>query len=271
MNIHNPRGKDIRFIDSHYNDLFRVADGGCIQIDTGNETVIKPCTFIDEYHTQIGNNVFHICEFAEVMERNGNTYQKEPEIVEDEAAWKVGRDKYLALQTCSDGYDYTIFDENFVEIDGGQLDMPELSMIEARTEILESYELAGKELRPMSYESLMELSEESGKDVCAEMAIKLNQFVEDFDPYEYHDQVSDAEAHIDKIESDLRNGCASAYVGYLEGVIKECDEDSMRDVAMALKSELEKFDKKPSVLAQLSQKCDVTEKVKSHKHTEQER
>lgn len=41
MNRYNPEGKDIRFIDSHYNDLFRIPDGGHIQIDYGNETVVK--------------------------------------------------------------------------------------------------------------------------------------------------------------------------------------------------------------------------------------
>ena len=29
-NEFNLDGKDIRFIDSHYKDLFRVPDGGCI-------------------------------------------------------------------------------------------------------------------------------------------------------------------------------------------------------------------------------------------------
>ena len=48
MNRYNPEGKDIRFIDSHYNDLFRIPDGGHIQIDYGNETEVNPCTFIEE-------------------------------------------------------------------------------------------------------------------------------------------------------------------------------------------------------------------------------
>lgn len=52
-NEFNLDGKDIRFIDSHYKDLFRVPDGGCIQIHYPDETVVKPCKFIDEYHTQI--------------------------------------------------------------------------------------------------------------------------------------------------------------------------------------------------------------------------
>lgn len=55
-NEHNPDGKEIRFIDSHYKDLFHIPDGSCVQIHYPDETVVKPCTFIDEYHTQIGYN-----------------------------------------------------------------------------------------------------------------------------------------------------------------------------------------------------------------------
>lgn len=91
MNEFNPDGKDIRFIDSHYRDLFRIPDGGTIQVHYSDDSVvIKPCKFIDEYHTQIGNNVFHICQFAELLERNGSYCQAEPEIMGDEAAWRLG-------------------------------------------------------------------------------------------------------------------------------------------------------------------------------------
>ncbi len=163
MNEFNPAGKDIRFIDSHYRDLFRIPDGGTIQVHYSDDTVvIKPCKFIDEYHTQIGNNVFHICQFAELLERNGSYCQAEPEILGDEAAWQVGRDRYLAIQTCEDGYDYTLFDKEFHEIDGGQLDSPDLSMLEARAEILEDFGLQMRELRAMVYEDVMEQCFEVG-------------------------------------------------------------------------------------------------------------
>ena len=46
-NEYNPDGKDIRFIDSRYKDLFRIPDGGCVQIHYSDETVVKPCKFID--------------------------------------------------------------------------------------------------------------------------------------------------------------------------------------------------------------------------------
>lgn len=183
-NEYNPDGKEIRFIDSHYKDLFHIPDGSCVQIHYPDEMVVKPCTFIDEYHTQIGYNVFHICQFAEIMERNGASYMPEPEIMGDEAAWKVGKDRILAVQTCEDGYDYTLLDENYNEIDGGQVDNPELSMLEVRRDILESFGLERRELRAMFYEDVMEQAFEVGRqavvvnDPIAELAFKLDRFAE---------------------------------------------------------------------------------------------
>ena len=97
------------------------------------------------------------------MERNGARYMAEPEIMGEEAAWKVGRDRILAVQTCEDGYDYTLFDEHYNEIDGGQVDNPDMSMIEVRQDILESFHLAHRELRAMVYEDVMEQAFEVGR------------------------------------------------------------------------------------------------------------
>ena len=62
--------KGIRFIDSGYQEKFRIPDGGKIIITYGwGEKAEKPCRYIDEYHTEIGSNIYHICEFAERMEK----------------------------------------------------------------------------------------------------------------------------------------------------------------------------------------------------------
>ena len=70
----------IRFIDPHYKELFRIPDGGKIIItyDWG-EKAEKSCRFIDECHTEVGSSLYHICEFAERMEKNGATYEPKPE------------------------------------------------------------------------------------------------------------------------------------------------------------------------------------------------
>lgn len=247
-NEYNPDGKEIRFIDSHYKDLFHIPDGSCVQIHYPDEMVVKPCTFIDEYHTQIGYNVFHICQFAEIMERNGASYMPEPEIMGDEAAWKVGKDRILAVQTCEDGYDYTLLDENYNEIDGGQVDNPELSMLEVRRDILESFGLERRELRAMFYEDVMEQAFEVGRqavvvnDPIAELAFKLDRFAENFDPYEYMDQVDDVQAHIQEIKADLAAGNTAPYREFLNTAIEEAREETAVEVAKVLKSQLDNSD-----------------------------
>lgn len=67
--------RDIRFIDSHYKELFRIPDGERIIVtDRDGKTESYPCRYIDNYHTEVGRNLFHICEFAERMEQGGCTY-----------------------------------------------------------------------------------------------------------------------------------------------------------------------------------------------------
>ena len=68
--------KEIRFIDSRYNELFRIKDGESITVKFSDGSMSdRKCTYIDDYHTKIGYNVFHICEYAELMERGGSTYR----------------------------------------------------------------------------------------------------------------------------------------------------------------------------------------------------
>ena len=51
--------KEIRFIDSHYNELFRIKDGESITVKFSDGSMSdRKCTYIDDYHTKIGYNVF---------------------------------------------------------------------------------------------------------------------------------------------------------------------------------------------------------------------
>lgn len=73
LNAHIEAAKQgIRFIDKNYNDLFRLADGDRVRIVNGNGRNDYICRYIDPCHLEVGNNLFHICEFAERMERAGN-------------------------------------------------------------------------------------------------------------------------------------------------------------------------------------------------------
>jgi hypothetical protein len=66
----------IRFIDSHYNPLFTVNDGEEIELEREDGGVVRlRCRYIDEYHFEAGNFIYHICQFAEMMEQNGTRYR----------------------------------------------------------------------------------------------------------------------------------------------------------------------------------------------------
>ena len=78
------------------------------------------------------------------------------DIFEFQYLWKVGDSHYLTLQTCDDGWDYTIYDKYFNEYDGGQLDMPELSLTEARDTILEDFNLSGSKLFEINFDNVLE-------------------------------------------------------------------------------------------------------------------
>ena len=66
--------KGIRFITPHYKEVFRIPDGDQVRITTSDgEKMDYVCRYIDDYHVEVGRNLYHICEFAERMEQAGNT------------------------------------------------------------------------------------------------------------------------------------------------------------------------------------------------------
>nr|WP_268842172.1 LPD16 domain-containing protein [Pseudoflavonifractor phocaeensis] len=54
----------------------------------------------------------------------------------DTSGWEIQGKGYLAIQEYDSGWDYTVCDLDFHEIDGGQIDAPELSMLAVRNVIL---------------------------------------------------------------------------------------------------------------------------------------
>lgn len=63
--------KGIRFITPHYKEKFRIEDCDKIRVtyDSGRYED-KYCRYIDDYHVEISDNLYHICEFAEILEKN---------------------------------------------------------------------------------------------------------------------------------------------------------------------------------------------------------
>ena len=64
--------KGIRFITPDYKEVFRIPDGDRIRMTLpSGEKLEQTCRYIDETHLEVGNNLYHICEFAERMKHNG--------------------------------------------------------------------------------------------------------------------------------------------------------------------------------------------------------
>jgi len=67
-----------------------------------------------------------------------------------EAAYRLESGDYLYIQTSETGYDYTLYGPDYKELDGGQLDNPNLSLAEAGKEILAIHELPAGTMEPLT-------------------------------------------------------------------------------------------------------------------------
>ena len=66
---------------------------------------------------------------------------------------------YFAIQTCDDGYDYTLYNSDFSENDGGQLDEPDWPIDYATEAILDDFGLVELERERYDYDLLAEQTE----------------------------------------------------------------------------------------------------------------
>ena len=71
-----------------------------------------------------------------------------------EAAYRLESGDYLYIQTSETGYDYTLYDPDYKELDGGQLDNPDLTLAEAGKEILAIHELPAGTMEPLTGDRL---------------------------------------------------------------------------------------------------------------------
>ena len=101
-------------------------------------------------------NQKHIEENVPITEWDNPYYEvKEPE----QMAFSI-KDKFVSIQTCTEGYDYSVFDTDYKLIDGGVYDNPNISIHAALKDVLEDFGLSEQDKRiPVEYEELMEKTE----------------------------------------------------------------------------------------------------------------
>lgn len=101
-------------------------------------------------------NQKHIEENVPITEWDNPYFEvKEPE----QMAFSI-KDKFVSIQTCTEGYDYSVFDADYKLIDGGVYDNPDISIHAALKDVLEDFGLSEQDKRiPVDYEELMEKTE----------------------------------------------------------------------------------------------------------------
>ena len=150
---------DVRLINSHYDDIYRIPDGGVVQIDRSDGA---SCTArmerVDDYHIDFGGlgDVYHICQFAEMIERSGATAYPEIQTQDEQGAWAFGTIGYIAIQSTDEGWDYTLYHRDFSVMDGGQINAPELTIQEVREQILEAHHMEKGRRTLQDYDLVMD-------------------------------------------------------------------------------------------------------------------
>ena len=110
-------------------------------------------------------NQKHIEENVPITEWDNPYFEvKEPE----QMAFSI-KDKFVSIQTCTEGYDYSVFDADYKLIDGGVYDNPDISIHAALKDVLEDFGLSEQDERiPVNYEELMEKTEAVEREQLSE-------------------------------------------------------------------------------------------------------
>ena len=103
--------------------------------------------------------------------------KKEPEMAvldaeanQQEALFLIDDATYLHIQPCDSGWDYTLYDAaSMKELDGGQLDMPELSCMKAVLQICDDNDLDSTSLRHAPLSMIETLQEAAYQQMQAEV------------------------------------------------------------------------------------------------------
>lgn len=67
-------------------------------------------------------------------------------------AYKVGEDHYFDIVICDDGFKWTLYDQDFDELEYGFLENIEISLSDARNIVLDEFDLLGEELEVVDFE-----------------------------------------------------------------------------------------------------------------------
>ena len=188
----------------------------------------------------------------------------------DEAAYKLG-DRYISIQRTDEGFDYSIYDETYHLLDGGELEDPDITIGEVLKQITDELkqpiydvehdrythtELQGNirqkdEPVAVDFDDLMEKADEKGQEEdldavkpvaelsSIQLAQEIDAFARDFDFYDYNDMVDDREANVSQLAESIESGNTGDISDVLQEIL--ADEDGTAEDQRKAKELIDKL------------------------------
>jgi hypothetical protein len=117
----------------------------------------------------VGDTVFHICEFAEMVERQGGSVRPELETMLDKAAWQLAHREYLMVERTDSGFRYELLTQQFQSKIQGQVDRPGWTMNQAREYILDTLNMTRRNRRTVAFEEVKASAREAAASVLGQL------------------------------------------------------------------------------------------------------
>lgn len=168
---------------------------------------------------------------------------------EYEAAYRLDNGNYLYIQTMEYGYDYTLFSPEFTELDGGQLENPDLSMIAARDEILALHDIKPFKIENLSMPEFMQAQEqatEAATDTPEKIGADLFELMREHDPAFMQQYEGRREEQIAATVNSLKNSLNDTFAieAVLVGIKEDGATEEIRNRAAALIDRIDVFEEK---------------------------
>ena len=236
------------------------------------ETIQKTSTGLIN---DIERNFKEICKERGIDLTGQPEPKKEPIETEKEQLCVLDDSVYLHIQATEDGWDYTLYDrETMQELDGGQLDRPDLPLSTAALEICQMHDMGAESIKLAPLELVETLQEaairqmqgeveqreaDQVQDISAqtvdapiqtavesevtaeELAVAIDNFAYDYDTYEYGDRVEDREQAVAELLQIIQSDKVSSIREWLQEIAEEDEIPAIRIQAQELITKMDHF------------------------------
>lgn len=173
----------VRFLEEQKQAKWEQDEEMEMDLDNGAAPDAKNSNFADPEHLSTQLASLYRTEYQEI---SANTEHTMPEQTEPSEALLLLNDAtYLHIQPCETGWDYTLYDkESMKELDGGQLDGPNMGRSEAIGHICEDLGMDSKSIKyaPLSMiETLQEAAhQQTAEDVATQLPDAQEQALDEY-------------------------------------------------------------------------------------------